>query len=396
MTATACWTRTGPEDLNGDGIISQMRVRDENGPLKTSPKDPRLMVHAGASTRRASGGSSGPRASTTTRTAGSTKTRRGARARVTNRNYPALLGAGSGSSAGTARRRLSAVGAGGQGADRLPRGPSEHRQRAGVPHPQRRDPAALLQPGRRRDPAAGHARTSPRSARSGTELTGYPVLSVYNDFTTDKSNPRHGVFVDWAYDFFGAFAFTTEIWKAPGETGKSAFDTFDENLAMAVERPGARRQGLRQLDHVHAPAVRRGRDRRLEQQLLQPEPAAEVRRGRVEEELPVRDQARRAAAVAADRRCQDRLARRPALPDHGPDRGTTVTCRPTSPRRRSSIASPGRCWCGWRSKARNCSRARNERTSATSRETGRLRPDSSAHRPGRGRAINGPWTGLSG
>jgi hypothetical protein len=66
----------------------------------------------------------------------------------------------------------------------------------------------------------------------GTELTGYPVLSVYNDFTTDKSNPRHGVFVDWAYDYFGAFAFTTEIWKAPGETGKSAFDAFDELLAM--------------------------------------------------------------------------------------------------------------------------------------------------------------------
>ena len=33
-----------PEDLNGDGYITRMRVRDENGPLKTSPEDPRLMV----------------------------------------------------------------------------------------------------------------------------------------------------------------------------------------------------------------------------------------------------------------------------------------------------------------------------------------------------------------
>jgi len=68
-----------PDDLNGDGIVSVMRIRDENGPLKTSPKDPRLMV-----TRRidekASGASSDPRASTRTRTAGSTKTRRAARA----------------------------------------------------------------------------------------------------------------------------------------------------------------------------------------------------------------------------------------------------------------------------------------------------------------------------
>ena len=34
----------GPNDLNGDGIVSVMRVPDMNGPLITSPKDPRLMV----------------------------------------------------------------------------------------------------------------------------------------------------------------------------------------------------------------------------------------------------------------------------------------------------------------------------------------------------------------
>ena len=33
-----------PEDLNGDGYITQMRVRDETGPWKTSPEDPRLMT----------------------------------------------------------------------------------------------------------------------------------------------------------------------------------------------------------------------------------------------------------------------------------------------------------------------------------------------------------------
>jgi hypothetical protein len=36
-----------PEDLNGDGYITQMRVPEANGPLKTSPEDPRLMVSAG-------------------------------------------------------------------------------------------------------------------------------------------------------------------------------------------------------------------------------------------------------------------------------------------------------------------------------------------------------------
>ncbi len=33
-----------PEDLDGDGYILQMRVRDESGALKTSPEDARLMV----------------------------------------------------------------------------------------------------------------------------------------------------------------------------------------------------------------------------------------------------------------------------------------------------------------------------------------------------------------
>jgi hypothetical protein len=35
-----------PEDLDGDGYILQMRVRDENGSMKTSSEDPRLMVRA--------------------------------------------------------------------------------------------------------------------------------------------------------------------------------------------------------------------------------------------------------------------------------------------------------------------------------------------------------------
>jgi hypothetical protein len=66
----------------------------------------------------------------------------------------------------------------------------------------------------------------------GTEVTGYPLLSIFNDFTTDKSNPRHGSSLDWAYEHLGLSAFGSEIWKAPGETGKSAFEGQDEEIAM--------------------------------------------------------------------------------------------------------------------------------------------------------------------
>ena len=36
----------GPEDLNGDGIITVMRVKDPKGPYMVSPDDPRLMKRA--------------------------------------------------------------------------------------------------------------------------------------------------------------------------------------------------------------------------------------------------------------------------------------------------------------------------------------------------------------
>ena len=33
-----------PEDLNGDGYITRMRIRDDNGSMRTLPEDPRLMI----------------------------------------------------------------------------------------------------------------------------------------------------------------------------------------------------------------------------------------------------------------------------------------------------------------------------------------------------------------
>ncbi len=55
----------------------------------------------------------------------------------------------------------------------------------------------------------------------GTEITTYPVASVYNDFTTilpgvppDKQpGVRHGVFIDWTYQHLGLFSVTTELWS---------------------------------------------------------------------------------------------------------------------------------------------------------------------------------------
>ena len=48
--------------------------------------------------------------------------------------------------------------------------------------------------------------------RRGTELTSYPVHSVFEDFTWDKSHLMSGAADDWAYEHLGVFGWTTEFW----------------------------------------------------------------------------------------------------------------------------------------------------------------------------------------
>lgn len=53
----------------------------------------------------------------------------------------------------------------------------------------------------------------------GTELTGYPNISVYHDFRYDPKKVITGAFDDWAYDNYGVFAFTIEFWSAARAAG---------------------------------------------------------------------------------------------------------------------------------------------------------------------------------
>ena len=52
-----------------------------------------------------------------------------------------------------------------------------------------------------------------RIGEMGTELTGYPVISVYEEFTTDPDKPRVGSLMQWSYDEFGIITFSTELWN---------------------------------------------------------------------------------------------------------------------------------------------------------------------------------------
>ena len=46
----------------------------------------------------------------------------------------------------------------------------------------------------------------------GVEETGYPLISVYNDFTPDKNLKRYGSSIDWTFGALGIPTFSTELW----------------------------------------------------------------------------------------------------------------------------------------------------------------------------------------
>ena len=53
----------------------------------------------------------------------------------------------------------------------------------------------------------------------GTELTGYPNISVFHDFRYHPKEVITGSFDDWMYDHGGVFAWTVEIWSPQRQAG---------------------------------------------------------------------------------------------------------------------------------------------------------------------------------
>ena len=63
----------------------------------------------------------------------------------------------------------------------------------------------------------------------GTEITGYPTISIYEEFTPDKSKARRGGLMDWTYEEMGIISFGTELWdleKAAGAEKPSFYNLY--------------------------------------------------------------------------------------------------------------------------------------------------------------------------
>jgi murein tripeptide amidase MpaA len=55
--------------------------------------------------------------------------------------------------------------------------------------------------------------------KHATRLTGYPTISIYHDFRYNPKQFIKGVFDEWMYDHLGVFSFTCELWSPLRQAG---------------------------------------------------------------------------------------------------------------------------------------------------------------------------------
>jgi murein tripeptide amidase MpaA len=70
-------------------------------------------------------------------------------------------------------------------------------------------------------------------ASRGNRLSGYPLISCFHHFTYEEAKPIVGVFDDWCYDHRGIITYTIELWSPAKAAGVEVKDY----IAFLKERP---------------------------------------------------------------------------------------------------------------------------------------------------------------
>ena len=203
------------EDVDGDGRIRTMRIADPHGAWVAHPDEPRLLVPrpvawvpgSGPSYRLLSEGS------VTGHDGFTVPTPRPPEGLDLNRNFPAGWGTGvtgSGDHPASEPEVLALM-------------------RAVVARPNicgtnafHTSGGVLLRPSSTRPDAdlpPVDVWAWKELGAQGTALTGYPVHSVFEDFTWDRTATMSGAADDWAYEHLGVYSWTTEFWDAARHAG---------------------------------------------------------------------------------------------------------------------------------------------------------------------------------
>lgn len=208
------------EDLDGDGLVSHMRIADPNGPWKVSADDERLMVRRGPDEMGGEYYFVLPEGKILGWDGGAIPLARDLMGLDVNRNFPLdwaphweQTGSGAYPLSEPETRAL---------ADFLLAHPNIH----GSQHFHTWS-AAILRPSARYadvDMPKSDLNVFKAIGKMGTEETAYPCISVFQDFAYDKKKPIRGVVMDWVYEQTGAFPFSTELWSLPRKAGIEVSD----------------------------------------------------------------------------------------------------------------------------------------------------------------------------
>ena len=207
-------------NVDGDGRVLMMRLRDPNGSWKPHPDD--------AAPDRAPAG----------------RLRRRVLPRV-SRGHDSELGRRDRHDRARARRPrpepelARRLGAGGRPARRRPYPRQSQKcarssSRSSIGRTSRATSATTPSPACTCAPTrAARTRTSrpPTCERSSSwarsdRLTGYPSISIFHDFKYDPKLVIKGD-IDWIYDFLGAFAWVTEFWSPQRQAGLADYHFID-------------------------------------------------------------------------------------------------------------------------------------------------------------------------
>lgn len=203
------------EDLDGNGVVVQMRVKDPNGPWKISSEDDRVMIRRGPDEVGGEYYFVLPEGTIKDWDGGAIKLAPDLLGLDLNRNFPhnwapewKQKGAGELPLSDPETRAL---------AEFLTSHPNIyatqhfHTQSAVILRPSSSEPDDDLP---KFDLAVYQA-----LGKMGEEETGYKCVSIYHGFAYDKKVPIFGAVLDWVYGTFGAYAFSTELWSLPKKAG---------------------------------------------------------------------------------------------------------------------------------------------------------------------------------
>ena len=219
------------QDLDGDGRVLTMRIRDPNGPWKICDRDARLLVRREPSERGGQYYRLLPEGRLEDYDGSMIKLQPRKEQLDLNRNFPAGW-----------RQEHEQSGAGPFPASE----PEVHAvARFVTSHPNITGAVAfhtysgvLLRPYSHRADDTMPAEdlwTYQKIGARGTELTGYPNISVFHEFRYHPREVITGAFDDWMYDHCGVFAWTVEIWSPQREAGIADYKFVDWYREHPVE-----------------------------------------------------------------------------------------------------------------------------------------------------------------